>query len=125
VTRTAASTATNAFDAPSTRSSSAPTMAALPSGEPSRHAIPRGGYQVKPAYPLTARRLGIEGTVLLGVFVDSAGRVAEVVVRRSGGHPDLDRAAADAVKQWEFEPARRGQDAIAMWVEVPVQFRLR
>jgi protein TonB len=106
-------------------SSAAPIVAALPPGEPSRSAIPRGGYQVTPTYPATARRLGLEGTALLGVLVDAKGRVGEVVVRRSAGHPDLDRAAADAIKQWQFEPARRGKEAIAMWVEVPVHFRLR
>lgn len=122
----AVSTAPGAFGMPApAASSTAPAVAALPPGEGAREAIPRGGYQVKPTYPSTPRRLGIEGTVLLGVLVDATGRVGDVVVRRSGGHADLDRAAADAVRQWQFEPARRGVEAIAMWVEIPVQFRLR
>ena len=55
----------------------------------------------------------------------AAGRVGEVVVKQSAGHPDLDRAAADAVRRWRFEPARRGAEAVAIWVELPVEFRLR
>jgi protein TonB len=53
------------------------------------------------------------------------GRVGEVMIERSAGHPDLDRAAADAVRRWRFEPARRGTEAVPMWLELPVEFRLR
>jgi periplasmic protein TonB len=106
-------------------SSSPPMIAALPPGPAARTAIPRGGYQVKPDYPTSARRLGIEGTALLGVRVETDGRVGDVVLKQSAGHPDLDRAAAEAVRRWRFEPARRGRDAVSMWVEVPVEFRLR
>jgi periplasmic protein TonB len=100
-------------------------VASLPPGSITRRAIPRGGYQVRPAYPTSARRLGIEGTTLLGVLVANDGRVTEIVVKQSAGHPDLDRAAADAVRQWRFEPARQGSDAVSMWVLLPVEFRLR
>jgi len=113
------------------RGGSAAVVAALPPGSAAvtsaitRTAIPRGGYQVTPSYPATARRLGIEGTALLRVFVDATGHVADIVVKQSAGHPDLDRAAADAVRRWRFDPARRGSDAVAMWVELPVEFHLR
>jgi periplasmic protein TonB len=104
---------------------SGPPVAALPSGGVTQTAVPRGGYQVRPTYPHNARRLGIQGTTLLSVFVAADGRVADVVVKESAGHPDLDQAAADAVKRWRFDPARRGSEAVAMWVLLPVEFRLR
>jgi protein TonB len=113
------------------RTGSAAIVAALPPGAPAvasavtRTAIPRGGYQVTPSYPATARRLGIEGTALLRVFVDARGHVSDIVVKQSAGHPDLDRAATDAVRRWRFDPARRGVDAVAMWVDLPVEFHLR
>jgi protein TonB len=88
-------------------------------------ARPTGGYQVRPSYPSTARRLGVQGTTLLRVHVLDDGRVGEVDVEQSAGHPDLDRAAADAVRRWRFEPARRGEQAVAMWVRLPVEFRLK
>jgi protein TonB len=97
-------------------------IAALPV---TQTAVPRGDYQVKPTYPSDARRAGIQGTTLLGVFVGADGRVANVVVRQSAGHPDLDRAATEAVRRWRFEPARRDGEAVAMWVELPVEFHLR
>jgi len=90
-----------------------------------QRAIPRGGYQYRPEYPVSARRAHIQGTTLLAVLVADDGRVADVVVKESAGHPDLDEAAAAAVRRWRFEPARRGGDAVAVWVLLPVEFRLR
>ncbi len=104
---------------------SGPSVAALPPDGVTQTAVPRGGYQVRPSYPSNARRLGIQGTTLLSVFVAVDGRVGDVVVKQSAGHPDLDQAAAEAVKRWRFEPARRGSEAVAMWVLLPVEFRLR
>ena len=89
-----------------------------------RTARPQGGYQIRPAYPSAPRRLGIQGTTLLRVHVLADGKIGDVLVDRSAGHPDLDRAAAEAVRRWRFEPARRGADPVAMWVLLPVEFRL-
>ena len=90
-----------------------------------RVAQPTGGYQVRPPYPSSARRLGVQGTTMLRVHVLADGRIGDVDVEESAGHRDLDQAAADAVRRWRFEPARRGDEAVAMWVRVPVEFRLR
>jgi protein TonB len=102
-----------------------PVVAAIPPEGVTQRAIPRGGYQYRPAYPASARSLGIQGTTLLHVLVSDTGRVAEVVVKQSAGHPDLDRAATDAVRRWRFEPARRGTEPVEMWVQLPFEFRLR
>jgi protein TonB len=101
-------------------------MAAIPgTGTGLTRAVPRGGYQVRPAYPASARRLGIQGTTLLRVHVASDGRVTEVKVDRSAGHDDLDAAAAAAIRRWRFEPGRRGDEPVAMWVLLPVEFKLQ
>ena len=113
----------SAMPPPSDRGGS--SIAALPPGTLTGPAIPRGGYQVTPSYPASARRAGIEGTTLLGVRVEADGRVGDVVLKRSAGHPDLDRAAENAVRRWRFEPAHRGAEAVAVWVDLPVQFHLR
>ena len=99
--------------------------AAAPSETVTRHARPQGGYQVRPTYPATPRRLGIQGTTLLRVHVLADGRIGDVLVEKSAGHPELDDAATEAVKRWRFDPARRGSDAVAMWVLLPVEFKLR
>jgi protein TonB len=97
----------------------------MPGDAITRMAIPKGGYQVRPSYPGSARRLGIQGTTTLRVYIAADGAVTEVLVHESAGHPDLDHAAADAVKRWRFDPARRGTEAVGIWVLLPVEFRLR
>ena len=88
-------------------------------------ARPRGGYQTRPAYPETARRAGVEGVSVLRFQVLADGKVGGVTVERSAGHEDLDRVAIAAVRTWRFDPARRGAEAVAVWVTLPVRFELR
>jgi periplasmic protein TonB len=95
------------------------------SGAVTQSARPQGGYQVRPSYPSSALRQGIQGTTMLKVHVLIDGRVGDVLVQQSAGHPDLDQAAIEAVRRWRFEPARRGSDPVAMWVLLPVQFQIR
>jgi protein TonB len=87
-------------------------------------ARPLGGYQVKPRYPESARRAGVQGITTLRVRVLENGRVGEVIIEQSAGFRDLDVAAADAVKKWLFEPARRDKNPVAVWVLLPVKFEL-
>ena len=111
--------------------SSRPSVASAPSrdagteGAITQSARPQGGYQVRPSYPSSALRQGIQGTTVLKVHVLIDGHVGDVIVQQSAGHPDLDQAAIDAVRRWRFEPARRGNDPVAMWVLLPVQFQIR
>jgi protein TonB len=84
-------------------------------------------YLVKPqpAYPAMARRLGIEGLVLVRVQVSATGVPEQVSVAQSSGTNALDEEALRAVRESRFEPARRGDTAVAHVVEVPIRFRLR
>jgi protein TonB len=88
-------------------------------------ARPLGGYQTTPRYPESARRQGVEGVTTLRFIVLANGHVGQIAVRHSAGHVDLDRAAIDAVRTWRFEPARRGKEAVAVWVTLPVRFALQ
>ena len=76
-----------------------------------------------PTYPALSRRLGEEGRVLLLVRVTPQGVPDGVEVRESSGFARLDEAALAAVRQWRFVPARRGNEAIAASVLVPIIFR--
>ncbi len=77
-----------------------------------------------PPYPRVARRRGYEGTVVLEVLVNRKGRVGELRVFSSSGYTLLDKAAMAAVEDWLFEPGRRGEESVAMWVRVPIRFVL-
>jgi protein TonB len=85
---------------------------------------PLDGYQIKPRYPESARRARAEGTTLLKFRVLATGNVGEIHIEKSSGRPDLDEAAAEAVKSWLFEPARMGKEPVAVWVTLPIEFRL-
>jgi len=78
----------------------------------------------RPAYPRLSRRMGEQGKVLLRVHVDADGKALEVRLQQSSGHKRLDEAARAAIAQWRFVPARRGDEAVATWVIVPIEFKL-
>jgi TonB family protein len=80
------------------------------------------GTQVHPTYPEHLRPSGIQGTTTVQLEVRADGQVGDVKVEQSAGHPDLDRAAVDAVKRWRFEPARRGKDPISVTVRATLAF---
>ncbi len=83
------------------------------------------GTNPLPPYPLVARRLGMEGVVLLDVLVAPDGHAAEVRVARSSGFPPLDDAAAKTVRErWRFIPAARAGSPVESRVTVPIRFRL-
>lgn len=77
-----------------------------------------------PAYPSESRQSGEEGKVLLRVLVNNQGLVEQVSLKKSSGYPRLDQAAQDTVQQWRFVPARRGEQVVSAWVQVPVSFSL-
>ncbi|MFL6657753.1 MAG: energy transducer TonB [Massilia sp.] len=89
---------------------------------------PRGyaGYLSNPApdYPPAAQKRGLEGRVVLKVHVLASGQPDSVAVAKSSGHQVLDEAALKAVTQWAFAPARRGQNPVDGWVQVPLTFKI-
>lgn len=77
-----------------------------------------------PAYPLSARRRGIEGTTLVRAEIAADGECLRAELKKSSGAEALDQAALEAVKKWRFVPAKRGAQAVVAWVEVPITFKL-
>jgi protein TonB len=69
-----------------------------------------------------ARSAGFEGAVRVRAFVGVDGRVRRA---ETEGSPSLfDDAAVNAVRQWVFAPATSNGQPVAVWVRVPVIFRL-
>ena len=79
----------------------------------------------RPAYPPIARKLGLEGIVLLRVDVNAKGAPEKIAIAQTSGATLLDEAAMKAVQAWTFVPARRGDTPIAHPVEVPIRFQLK
>jgi TonB family protein len=66
----------------------------------------------------------VEGDVVLEIVVQRDGTVGNVRTLRSLG-AGLDQKAADAVRQWRFNPARRQGVPVDVVVQVSVEFKLR
>jgi TonB family protein len=76
-------------------------------------------------YPQALLDQGIEGQVLLRLYVDSAGKVIPDSTRiaESSGYPALDSAAVVASPELRFSPAlHQGRPVAAPFLQ-PVQFR--
>jgi len=77
-----------------------------------------------PNYPPISRRLGEQGLVLLRVQVTQDGKAASVELQTGSGSSRLDQAALEAVKKWQFVPAKRGEQSVSASVVVPVRFSI-
>ena len=76
-------------------------------------------------YPAALFARGIEGRVILRLYVDEAGRLVPDSTRiaESSGYPALDSAAVSAAPRFRFAPAlRNGAPAAAAFLQ-PVHFR--
>ncbi len=80
---------------------------------------------IKPKYPEIAQEAGIEGTVVVQVFVDERGRVKETVILKGIPNTGLDEAATQAIRLVRFKPARQRERAVGVWISIPVNFRLK
>lgn len=76
-------------------------------------------------YPKALLDQGIEGRVLLRLYVDSAGRLVpdSSRVAESSGYPALDSAALAGSAALEFSPALRGGRPVSAQFLQPVHFR--
>lgn len=83
---------------------------------------PEPRSRVAPNYPSRAREARVAGVVRLQALVCEHGAVVDVRVVDS--IPLLDDAAIEALKQWTFEPARKGGVAVPCWNDRPIRFTL-
>lgn len=114
-------------DAKATAGNRPASPVGLQSSSPQPNTFSRVRYArvIKPEYPEHARKQGWEGTTVLKVLVNPAGKSAKVRVQRTSGFRVLDNAAMDAMQQWEFHPARNEQKTVQSWVSVPIVFTLK
>lgn len=81
-------------------------------------------HRAMPVYPLFARKLGKEGTVLLRLAIDERGNLLQVEVVEKAGFGFVE-AAVDAVKKSTFLPAKKDGKPVASRALLPVRFVLR
>jgi TonB family protein len=79
--------------------------------------------RVEPIYPEEAKRLGIQGQVVMNVTIDEQGNVTDVKVRK--GHPLLNDAALEAVKQWKYNPTFLNGRPVPVIATVHLDFEIK
>ena len=79
-------------------------------------------YRVNPEYPEKAQREGIEGPVVLDLYINADGSVQNVGV--VSGPAVLANAATSAVRQWRFKPHVVDSRRVKMRMRVTIRFTL-
>jgi len=77
----------------------------------------------RPVYPAEARDAGVQGVVIIEAVIGKDGKVMAAKVLRS--IPQLDQAALDAVRQWEFTPTLVNDVPMNVMMTVTVNFTLQ
>jgi TonB family protein len=80
-------------------------------------------YKPEPEYSEEARRAHVQGSVLLGIVIDSDGRTRNIEVISPAGF-GLDEKAVEAVGKWRFKPAKKDGKPVFVTANVEVNFRL-
>ena len=111
----------------------APTPPPLPPPPPIIKAEPirQGGkvqaanliHQVNPIYPPLARQARVQGVVVMEAVISKEGSIESL--RVVTGHPLLNQAALDAVKQWKYRPTLLNGEPVEVITTVTVTFNLQ
>lgn len=74
-------------------------------------------------YPEKARKMGVEGKVVVRALIGDNGKVIKANIVSTDSKL-LNNAAKVAVKKTEFVPAKKGGKNIKAWVTIPIVFKL-
>lgn len=102
----------------------APPNAPAPPTDKSSVVPPKLLEAAEPEFPEQARAAGLtQGQVVLRLTIDAGGQVTAAEVTEPAGN-GFDEAATRAALSYRFEPARRGDVAVAAHILLNVAFRL-
>jgi protein TonB len=79
-------------------------------------------HSVQPGYPLLARQMRVQGSVILQALIGRDGLIQGL--RVVSGPPILANAAEEAVKQWHFKPHYQGAEAVETQAKITVNFTI-
>jgi len=85
---------------------------------------PRQIKKVDPVYPPEAKAAGQKGSVVLNVRTDTSGNVKQVMVLKTSNEI-FNEAAANAVKQWKYEPYIQDGQPKELVFSVFIRFELK
>ena len=84
---------------------------------------PRATYTPEPEFSEQARHAKYQGTVVLNIVIDKAGKISRIRLERPLGM-GLDENAMEGVKRWRFNPATRNGEPVAVAMNIEVSFNL-
>lgn len=84
---------------------------------------PRIMKRIDPDYPESARKDGVEGSVIVKLVVDKDGSPRNICIER-GLRDDVDQSSARAVAQWRFSPATKDGEPVAIWINAETSFHM-
>ncbi|MGL4939018.1 MAG: TonB family protein [Shewanella sp.] len=90
--------------------------------------LEKPSFKVKPTpphYPREAKRKGLQGVVLIEVWLDPQGQQIKRIIAKSSGYEVLDHAALDALKEWQFNGHSINGQRMPSRLKVPVRFELK
>jgi periplasmic protein TonB len=79
-------------------------------------------HKVQPTYPPLARTARVQGSVVLAAVIGKDGAIQNLHVL--SGHPLLQQAALEAVKQWKYRPYILNGEPVEVDTQVTVNFTL-
>ncbi len=74
-------------------------------------------------YPEVAKRSGLEGKVIISAYIDTDGSVIKTRIDMAD-YEVFKQPAIDAVTKAKFTPALQGDEAVRLWVTIPISFKL-
>jgi TonB family protein len=80
-------------------------------------------YKAEPEYSEDARKVKLQGVVVLRAQIDARGHIQNIVVTQPLGL-GLDERAIEAVRKWRFRAGMQNGKAVAMPALIQVSFRL-
>ena len=82
-------------------------------------------YRPVPEYPAMASQAGVEGRVILQVFISPEGVPVEAVITARSGLESMDNAALASVMESSWSPAKRADGVpVGVWTSVVYDFVL-
>jgi TonB family protein len=84
-----------------------------------------GALQKSVVYPENAKRAGIEGKVIIAVYIDKYGKPRKTKILDSPNMLLEEPAITAVMKYTGYTPAIQNKQPVGCWLQIPINFKLR
>ncbi|WP_350432653.1 TonB family protein [Shewanella sp. H8] len=112
------------FVAPSIDSTPLPSLGPMTMGIKDVDQPPELLKYIQPQMPIAGRKYKDGGKVLLRLIVEANGLVSQVNILESNPEKVFDDSATQAARKWRFKPAILSGEAVKVFVDVPINFKV-